>query len=272
MICHTAWQWDVTPYDPDAYPRAGQGGPALSIIEDLLDSLCEDAPVRSVLVGVHCTMVCSRYCGLATTIASCSPHGRSSHVRESGALHEKTARDLAEYALSDNPVEACIGVAAINSLLEVDAENAVEINASELLVERGRGRNVALVGHFPFIPRLRESCRNLWVLELRPSGDDYPSSSAPEIIPQADVVALTGSALINHTLDGLLALCSPEALVVILGPSTPLSPVLFEHGVDILAGSRIVDEPAVGRYVGQGASFTQIQGVRKITFSRQDAW
>lgn len=244
----------------------------MSIIEDLLGSLREDAPVRSVMVGVHCTMVCSRYCGLATTSVSCSPHGHSHPVRRSGALHEQSARELAEYARSDNPLEASIGVAAINSLLDVDWRNAAEINASEVLVERGRGKNVAVVGHFPFTPRLQEACRNLRVLELRPSGDDYPSTSAPDIIPQADVVALTGSALINHTLDGLLDLCSPEALVVILGPSTPLSPVLFEHGADILAGSRITDESEVMRYVGQGASFAQIRGVRKITCSRPDAW
>ncbi len=58
---------------------------------------------------------------------------------------------------SDNPLEAGIGVAAINSLPDVDESNAVEINASEVLMKQGAGKNVALVGHFPFIPRLRTS-------------------------------------------------------------------------------------------------------------------
>ncbi|HSQ16074.1 MAG TPA: DUF364 domain-containing protein, partial [Anaerolineales bacterium] len=87
-------------------------------------------------------------------------------------------------------------------------------------------------------------------------------------IPQADVVAITSSALINHTLDDLLALCRPEALVMMLGPSTPLSPLLFNHGVDILSGSLVVDESAVMRTVGQGASFQQVEGVRLLTFRR----
>lgn len=240
----------------------------MTILEDLLDNLGRDAPVRSVIVGAHWTMVCSRYCGLATTINPSVPHDNHTLVRNSGHLHEMSARELAEYALSKNPLEASIGVAAINSLLDIDEGRAVEINASEVLTERGRGKNVALVGHFPFIPRLRKAVGQLWVIEQRPSGDDYPAHSAPELIPKADVVALTGSALINHTLDGLLELCRPDALVVVLGPSTPLSRVICEHGADIIAGSRIIDERAVMQYVAQGASFQQIKGVRKVTFSR----
>ncbi len=212
-------------------------------------------------------MVCSRHCGLATTINQCTPHDPHTFVHEAGQLHEKSAHELAEYALSKNPLEAGIGVAAINSLLDVDERNGVEINASEVLSERGHGKNVAIVGHFPFTPRLRKAAKNLWVIEQNPSGDDYPAGSAPDLIPQADVVALTGSALINHTLDGMLELCRPNTLEMVLGPSTPLSPVMFEHGATIIAGSQVIDELSVMHYVAQGATFQQIQGVRKVTFS-----
>jgi uncharacterized protein (DUF4213/DUF364 family) len=186
-----------------------------------------------------------------------------------GRLHLKSARELAEYALSDNPLEASLGIAAINSLLDVDERNAVEINAAEMLAEQGRGKNVALVGHFPFIPKLRQAVGQLWVIEQRPSEGEYPAESAADLIPRADVVALTGSALINHTLDGLLALCKPDSLVMVLGPSTPLSPVLFEHGATIISGARVVDEAAVIRTVSQGATFQQVEGVRLLTLRRE---
>ncbi|NLG70882.1 MAG: hypothetical protein GX495_02400, partial [Chloroflexi bacterium] len=78
-------------------------------------------------------------------------------------------------------------------------------------------------------------------------------------------VALTGSALINHTLDRLLSYCRPEAQVMILGPSTPLSAVLFKHGATLLSGSVVVDEAAVFRTVSQGATFQQVEGVRRVT-------
>ena len=240
----------------------------MNILDDLLASLPdEDAPVRTVLVGVHWTVVCSRYCGLASTITSHKPHGHEK-VRDVGRLHLKSARELAEYARSDNPLEASLGVAAINSLLEVDEQNTVEINAADVLAKRGHGKNVALVGHFPFIPRLRQVVGQLWVIEQQPVEGEYPAEAAAALIPQAEVVAITGTALINHTLDGLLALCQPDALVMVLGPSTPLSPVLFEHGVTIISGARVIDEAAAMRTIGQGATFQQVEGVRLLTLAR----
>jgi len=240
----------------------------MSILDDLLSNLPDDAPVRSVLVGVHWTAVCSRHCGMAATLMGNQAHGHSK-VRDVGRLHTKTARELAEYARSENLLEASLGVAALNSLLDVDESQAVEINAAEVLAEHGRGKNVALVGHFPFIPRLRPAVGQLWVIEQHPVEGEYPAEAAADLIPQAEVVAITGSALINHTLDGLLALRCPEALVMVLGPSTPLSPLLFAYGVTILSGTRVVDESAVLRTVGQGANFQQVEGVRLLTLSRE---
>jgi uncharacterized protein (DUF4213/DUF364 family) len=238
----------------------------MGLLDDLLATL-PDAPVRTVLVGVHWTVVCSRGCGLASTIPGDGPHGHEA-VRDVGRLHRKSARELAEYARSDNPVEAGVGVAAVNSLLAFDESRAVEVNASRVLAERGRGRVVAIVGSFPFIPRLREQVGELWVLEQRPSRGEHPATEAATLIPRADVVAITGSALVNGTLDGLLALCRPESLVMVLGPSTPLSPVLFDHGADLVSGARVVDEDGVLRTVAQGASFRQVEGVRLWTMER----
>jgi hypothetical protein len=242
----------------------------MNLLDDLLTSLPEDAPVRSVLVGAHWTVVCSRHCGMASTITGDKQHGHEK-VREVGRLHLKSARELAEFARSDIVLEASIGLAAINSLLEVGETQAVEIDAGDVLARRGQGKSVALVGHFPFIPSLRQSARDLWVIEQNPTVGEYPAEDASEIIPRAEVVALTGSALINQTLDHLLAFCQPGALVMVLGPSTPLSPMWFEHGVSLISGSRVIDEAAVIRTVGQGATFQQVEGVRKLTLVRQDA-
>ncbi len=240
----------------------------MDILDDLLMSLPDDAPVRAILVGVHWTVVCSRGCGLASTVAGDRPHGHA-QVRDVGRLHSKSGRELAGYVCSDNPLEASIGLAAINSLLEVDERRAVEINAAEVLAEHGRGKKVALVGHFPFIPCLRRQVGQLWVIEQQPTEGEYPAAAAPELIPQADVVAITGSSLINHTLGDLLALCRRDALVMVLGPSTPLSSVLFAHGATVISGARVVDEAAVLRTVGQGATFQQVQGVRLLTLHRE---
>ena len=239
----------------------------MPIIDDLLNTLQEDYPIRSIFVGAHWTAVSSRGCGLASTILPNRPHP-ATHVRDAGSLLKKSALELAQYARSDDPLEASIGVAAINSLLPVNEENAVEMNASEVLASAGKDSTVALVGHFPFIPTLREKVKTLLVIEQHPGEGEYPSGAAGELIPTADIVALTGSCLINHTMDSLLALSKPGAVVMILGPSTPLSPLLFNYGVTYLSGSIIVDEEAVLRTVSQGANFKQVKGVRLITMQK----
>ena len=239
----------------------------MKLIDDLIARLPDDMAVKSVRVGVHWTAVCSHHCGLASTLTGNHPHGHE-RVRDVGRLHFKSAYELIEYTRSDNLLEASIGVAAINSLLEVDESRVVEINAGDVLLQRGRGQHVALVGHFPFIPQLRASASELWVIEQQPTADEFPAEAAVDLIPKAEVVAITGTALINHTLEGLLALCDPKAVVMVLGPSTPLSPVLFEHGVSLLSGAQVVDEAAALGTLCQGANFQQMAGVRLVTLAR----
>ena len=151
----------------------------MNLIDDLLNSLREDAPVREVLTGAHWTVVCSRHCGMASTILGDKPHGHD-RVREVGNLLALSARELAEYARSEVLLEASLGLAAINSLVEVDAKGAVEMNALEVLLERGAGKPVALVGHFPFIPKLRQAAGRLYVLEEHPAEGEYPAEAAAD--------------------------------------------------------------------------------------------
>lgn len=247
----------------------------MSLIDEILDTLTP-APLEGVWMGPHWTAVTvvrdgRPRCGLASTLRGDEtlPHGEAP-VRWAGHLLEHDALELAGLARSERILEASIGVAAINALLEVDESACREENALRTLEREGAGKRVALVGHFPFIPRLRPAVGQLWVLEQHPQPDEFSSERAGELLPQADVVAITGTALINHTLEGLLSLCRPGALVMVLGPSTPLSPVLFRHGVSVLAGSLVVDPQAAWRCLGQGATFQQIEGVRTVVLRPGD--
>ena len=82
------------------------------------------------------------------------------------------------------------------------------------------------------------------------------------------LVAITGTALTNHTLDHLLGLCSPAAYVIIIGDTAPLAPVMFDYGVDAVSGTRVVDTDLALRCVGEGANFRQIKGTRRLTMMK----
>ena len=189
-------------------------------------------------------------------------------VREPGFLLEKGTEALVQMAYSEYLMEAAIGMATVNSLNEVDAAACVERNAAELILEKGSGKNVAIVGHFPFIPKIREQAKELWVIEKNMQPGDHPESKAEDFIPSADVVAMTGTALTNHTLDDLLGLCRPEAFVIMLGDTVPMCPVLFDYGVNAICGTQVVDVDLALRCLSQGANFRQMRGCRKLTMTK----
>ncbi len=224
----------------------------------------EPIPVQKIVVGLHWTLVCSQTCGLASTLTNYGPHGHY-RVRDVGNLERKSAQELAQWILSENLTEASIGAAAINSLIEVDENQLVERNASAVIADEAKGKNVVIVGHFPFIKEINSIPEHLWVIEKQPFGDDFPEEAAEEYIPQADIVAITGTAMINHSIEKLISLCKKDAQVMILGPSTPLLPRLFDLGVTFLSGARVTDPQAAIHSIIQGASLPQVQGIQLVT-------
>jgi uncharacterized protein len=66
----------------------------------------------------------------------------------------------------------------------------------------------------------------------------------------------------------LLSICNPKAYVVVLGDTTPLSPVLIEYGVDAISGTMVVDSEQAFSCVSQGANFKQIRGIRLLTIMK----
>ncbi len=248
----------------------------MNVIDDLLTTL-PDGQIRDVRVGAFWTAVVVEtdgglHCGLASTLRDEEHHhSNEPAVRGAGELAQRRARELAALARSTSAMEAALGIATINALLPKRDEWWVNVNAEEVIAQHAAGKRVALIGHFPFVPRLRERVGKLWVLEQMPRAEDLPANAASQVIPQADVLAITGTTLINHTFDALMALRHPDALVLVLGPSTPLSPILFDHSVHILSGSVVEDVEAVMRGVSQGANFRQLHqlGVRLVTMQKR---
>ncbi len=240
----------------------------MKIIDDVLSTLDFEASAKDIRVGSFQTAVMTRYCGLASTPHDPGPHHDRTPIKEAGLLLDKDTRKLANMANSPSELEAAIGMATINSLIEVDKRRCAELNAADLLAKKGEGKRVAIVGHFPFVPYLRRVAKELWVIERNPREGDLPEDEAERLVPQADVVGITGTAFTNHTIEHLLELCNPNAYVIVLGGTAPLSPVLFDHGISAISGTRVIDSETVLRYVSQGATFQQIKGIKLLTIEK----
>lgn len=226
----------------------------MKLIDDLISSVRRhDAPATDVRVGVSWTGVWGRFCGLSKTYGVPTVHGN--YTRDMGYLTEKTTLELSEYSRSWNLIEASIGVAAINSM--IDCEGATDENVQELVLKEGAGRKVAVVGHFPFNQQLRKLAKEMWTFELDaalidPSQGVIIDTAAESIIPESEMVIITGSAVINKSMERLLECSrSAKAYTMVLGPSTCMNRVLIDYGADLLGGVQVVEPEIVLRKLSQ---------------------
>jgi hypothetical protein len=224
------------------------------LYDDLIDTIPEDAMVTQCLAGLSWFLVRSAGTGI-----SMRPRDVDGPVRNAGHIAGMKVRELATWIKSWNFYEAAMGLAAINSVL--NAKESIARNCGTMLDETRssdvftcllddlRGKKVAVIGHFNNMERVAEVC-DLSILERIPRNGDVPDPACEYILHEQEVVIMTATTLINKTMPRLLQLC--RGRVVVAGPSTPLHPLMFNHGVDLLGGLVVDNEPAVWQSVGEG--------------------
>ena len=231
------------------------------LIDDLIAAAAKNSePARDVRVGVSWTAVHGKYCGMAKTYGTPVKHGN--YTRNMGNLIGMSTLELAEYAQSWNLVEASIGCAAISAMV-APPPDSTDVNAQEIILEKGARARVVMVGAFPFIDKLRATASEVYILELDPyqldtKGGILPDSAAEYLIPDCGLLIITGSTLVNKSLERLLALArKSKAYTVILGPSTVMSEVLFDYGADMLAGAVVLNAEAIMRKLSQSGGMLE---------------
>ena len=213
----------------------------MKILDDLISMLNTEVRVRDIRQGLFHTGVLTCNCGLAATLPRDALRQEQPSVKGPSYLMGKNVLKLAQMAYSESILEAVVGIATINSLLEMYEERFQNLNTGDLIAEKGGDESVAIIGHFPFIPKLREIVKELWVIEKNPREGDLTEAETENSIPRADVVGITGTSLTSHTMEQLRKLCQPSAYIAVLGDTAPLSPVLFDYGIDAISGTKVID-------------------------------
>ncbi len=223
----------------------GRMGHRMRLIEDLLESVRDlDCPVKRFCIGLHWTVVESRFTGMAHTCIA----GHRPEIESSGNLVGKSAFEVAERLRSWQPLEASLGIAALNSLIEPSGKPG---NIFAEIFGMLAGKTVTVVGRFPINKEIAQAAGRAYLLEMEPQEGELPASACEEVLPVSDIVVISATALINKTLPRLLEL-SAKAKTFIIGPSTPMSEVLSSHGADFLGGVRVTDADALIGSVMQG--------------------
>jgi len=165
---------------------------------------------------------------------------------------------------SKNPFEKSIAFAAINAHynrydLKGDPINGLELSGPH-------GENTVIIGKFPDIDNRLPRAK---VIDRGYDPNYYPEESAEMLLPKAQNVIITGSALSNGSLPHLLEL-SKNAFTTLVGPSAPFSQILFEYGADAISGFVVTDTDKAIKTIMEGGATRALQshGQRFTIFGR----
>jgi uncharacterized protein len=207
----------------------------------------------------------------------------------SGKMRGRPALELAREALSAHGIRRAVGIAVLNALAELcwqrrpssEVELQVGVDAFDATDIRA-GEHVVVVGAFvPFLKELKRRGQPYLVLEQDPAtlkAEEMPffrsAVAAPAVVPEADVLLITGSTLVNATLEDLLALARPSARVTIVGPTVGmLADAFFARGADVLGCVRITEPDVFLDLLAEGGSGYHFFGrsAQKVALVRRPA-
>jgi uncharacterized protein len=186
--------------------------------------------------------------------AVCCPSS-AREMPNSGKLNGQTVN----YYLNDlelgGPLRKALSIAVLNALSETCWEKtppkgySLELNADPLdnLIIPDDAAVVVIGALVPYIRMLRKRGQPFTILEkdprvLKPEEMPFyvPPEKANEKISEADWLIITGTTLINNTLDDILSHCKPDAQIIVVGPTASMLPeAFFSRGVKLIGGIKV---------------------------------
>lgn len=248
---------------------------SVQMVRDLLGSGLDSITIDRAVLGLFFSGVklSTGEAGLCATPikeipdAVCCPSSLRA-MPMSGRLVGRPADAYLDDVASENPLKKTLGIATLNAL-SLRLTNAGRATAYEIggdafdEVEVNPGDKGVVIG--ALVPALKRFSRlgiDYTVLELDSrtlKGDELkhfqPADRYPQVLPDADVVIVTGVTLLNDTLPGLLAHVRPGARVSLAGPTVSmLCEPLFRRGVTMVGGTVVTDADRCLDLIAEGAS------------------
>ena len=250
---------------------------AAQILKDRLGSHYEELTLKRLVTGLFFTGVelSDGSGGLCFTPvkeipeAVCCPTsaGRVFDPRRTKGMR---VEEVLKALSSSEPIKVAVALATLNALhasclrrgLKGDYQLEVGVDAQRR-IDLHSDRPVAVVGALvPVLKALKARGGRWWVIEKDPrtlKGEELrhfvPADRAREVIPQAEVLVVTGATLVNHTLEGILEMAQPGAEVAVIGPTVSFTPEpLFERGVTVAGGVLVKDAEGLLDVLAAGGS------------------
>ncbi|MHC1713227.1 MAG: DUF364 domain-containing protein [Solidesulfovibrio sp.] len=183
------------------------------------------------------------------------------------------------------PFSPVIRLATLNALsVPLLAERAVGTQGDDLAAYRPlfAGRRICMVGAIiPLIKELRQfgpaevlvADRKSESLAAVQGATPIPLERLPEALRSCQTAIFTGATIPNGSLSGLLDLLSPQAVVILAGPTAGFVPEpLFRRGVALVATTIVTDADRGLDVLAEGGGMYQLFGgcAQKIKLPNSD--
>jgi uncharacterized protein (DUF4213/DUF364 family) len=187
---------------------------------------------------------------------------------EAGRLAGRKASDFLSWIQSPDATACAVGLATLNALIPIPAA-AAETDVLDMIAIDPKD-TVGMIGYFgPLVEPIKKRAHALHIFERKPEPkyEILPESATRDLIPQCQVVVISATTILNHTIDGLLELAKSARETVILGPSTPFIPELFNrYGITVLSGLQTTNPAQVLQIVSEGGGTRQfLRATRKLS-------
>ena len=252
----------------------------LDYLKKELGNFVSKVRVENVRIGLAYTAVVlsTRHAGVAYTPTTRLPE--CPVLVDAGKISGKSALNVMNKGESSNLVETAVGVATINALSQAAFEAKPEkyvfsdIDVLDLIQPKDK---VVMVGYFgPLINKILRKTRDLYVLEKRKIKDKRVhfifQHDASTVLPSSDILLISGSTLVNKTINQILKLQGNAREVVLLGPTASMVPQpLFKKGVTAVMGVKITDAKKMLRVVSESGGTQQLLSTcaKKTAFVRK---
>ena len=178
--------------------------------------------------------------------------------------------------LGTDPLSTAVGLGALNAVSQhlLKAAGFELDRATDPLgwLDLADAHHVGMVGFFaPLIKKWGNYPGALTVIEKDPQFLDrsghFEVTDQTDRLCGCDRVLITGSTLINDTLDDVLSHCDPRAQIALVGPSASCLPdPIFDRGVDVVGSIMVCDLPRLEALLEAGQPWAE--GTAKYCITR----
>lgn len=245
------------------------------IINELTDyaaSVADNRKIKDVRAGLGYTavMLDDFSCGLAYTFRN-ELGSHCGTVSEAGSIIGRAVSEVIPWLSSTNLLKASMGLATINAVLNHSLDRWEEGNITTAL-DVAPTDTFGMVGFFrPILNVVKKKTDSIYIFEQYTEKESglYSEADIPTYLPKCDVIVVTATAIINHTIDEVLPHCTGAREVCLVGPSCPMCPEVFEnHVVTILAGDVVTSPEDALRIVSQGGGTMALKNSMKHVLAR----